>query len=58
MMQLLLGFINFHPYHSINSEHPSKLDPLLEALVAGTVLLTYIEFINLNCSKINLSISF
>jgi len=40
-MQPLLGFVNFHLYHSINLKYPPILDPRLEALAAGTVLSSY-----------------
>ncbi|KAK7250487.1 hypothetical protein RIF29_32957 [Crotalaria pallida] len=36
----LLGFVNFHLYHSINLKYPPLLDPRLEALAADTLVAT------------------
>lgn len=36
-MQMLLAFVNFKLYHSINVKYPPILDPRLEAVAAGKI---------------------
>ncbi|KAJ1412155.1 Pescadillo [Sesbania bispinosa] len=53
LQQPLLGFVNFHLYHSINLKYPPILDPRLEALAADLYALSRYANANSRPSELN-----